>query len=290
MRNFKRVAKLRIKIREENGSNFVQIFDISDLRIQFVINKSLSWAANSGIIKVWNLRQSTRNLIRAFGDEVELWAGYEDDSNLELLFVGQTSVVQHQFTQPEIITTLQCGDGNKYINEQFSSFSFGAGTPAKEVINYIAGLLNLKVDIPPADDLVYKTGFKSCAPIKDALTKACEYLDLQFIINNNMLSIVPKIARVSGAIYTINETTGMIGIPERFVNQAQSLYGPENKPQPGYKVNTSLKPQIQPKDTISLSSTQLNIANQLHFVNTIKHLGDTYGAEWLSNIEASIIL
>jgi len=288
VRNFKRVAKLRITVKSDEGSP-LQIFDINGLRMSFAINKSLSWSVNSGIIRVWNLNQKTRNLINDFGDEVELWAGYEDDSNLQLLYTGQTSAVGHQFTQPEIVSTFQCGDGNKYLNEMFSSFSFGADTPAKDVINAIADVMGLKVVIPPADDLVYRQGFKSCSPVKDALYKACEYLGLQFIINNDLLTIVPKNPKVSGLIYAINEATGMIGIPERYSSQVQNLYGPDNRPETGYKIVTCLKPQIQPKDFISLSSTHLGIANQTHFVKTIKHIGDTFGPEWISQLECNLI-
>lgn len=289
MRNFLRVAKMRVRVFDKDYKYVTEEFDIQNLRMAFNITKSSSWAANSGILKVWNLRDQTRNLMKDYRLEVELYAGYEQGDNLQLIFAGQSTAVMHHFQQPEIITTIECGDGDRYLNNAFASFSYGPDTPAKDVITSIADFLGLKVAVIEGADLIYRNGFYQSGMAKEVLDKVTKYLNLQASIQNNLLFVYPITPTAQNLRYQISESTGMISIPERFTYRRYDPQKAIQAPTTGYRVSTILKPLIIPSNTIMLSSSRLNISNQAHRVEVIRHIGDTYGQEWTSNMEVTLI-
>src|SRR5690554_5321501 len=123
MTRFNRVAELEINLRNRNFSGYIGTLNIKNLRISFQITKSLSWSTNTASIQVYNLKSDKRAQIKDYGDEVTLYAGYAEDTGVQILFVGDTTKVSHLFEQPEIITTLECGDGERILNQRNLSVS-----------------------------------------------------------------------------------------------------------------------------------------------------------------------
>ena len=280
---------MRVRVFDKAYKYVTQAFDIQNLRMNFSITKSSSWASNAGVFRIWNLSASTRNLIKDFRLEVDMYAGYEQGDNLQLLFSGQTTSVSHSFQQPDIITTLECGDGDRYLNNVFSVFSYGPGTPARDVIVSVADFLGLKVAVIDGADLVYRNGFYAAGMPKEVLDKVTKYLNLQVSIQNNLMYVYPVTPTAQNLRYRVDEATGMISIPERFTYRRSDPQQAIQVPTTGYRVTTVLKPLIIPSNTIMLSSTHLNISNAAHRVEVIRHFGDTHGPEWISNLEVTLI-
>jgi len=96
---FNRIAKI-----------LIPDFEITDLRINFKIEKSLIGYPNLGNIKIYNLSESSRNAIEEKGLQVQLYAGHADTSVL-LLFSGDIINVVHLKTGPDWISEIFAHDG-----------------------------------------------------------------------------------------------------------------------------------------------------------------------------------
>lgn len=263
--------------------------EVSNLRMAFSIFKSESWSTNTANVRIWNISQSKRNLLNSYGDEITLNAGYRLETGAQVLFRGNTSLVSHIFAQPEIITVLECGDGEKSLNLILAKASFGENTPARTVIEYYAGVLGLNItEFSATDNLVYALGHQFSGIAKDGLDKACKYLGLIWSVQNNNLVILKTGEGSSKPPVEINAATGMIGIPERYTDRRQYLYRalPKNggAPKPGWKVRTLLRPDILPGDRIRLKSTSVDI-DGVFYVSTIRHEGDNFGPVFESLLE-----
>ena len=291
---FDRVINLKIRLINETRTAYEEEIDIQRLRMAFSINKTQAFTTNSANVRIWNLGPTNRNRIRNIGDQIRLFAGYALESGPQLLFIGNTTQSMHIFEQPEIITVLDAGDGEIELNNLIVSVSFGERVAARTVIQSIADRMGLTiVDFAQTDNLYYENGFSSTGRAAFVLQKACGKLNLFFSVQNNNLVILGIKGSSSKPPYEINENTGMIGIPQRYIDKKQYLYAQRPKPgdlvqspliQPGWKVRTLLKPQILPGDRIRLRSTKVDI-NGLFYVQSIRHEGDTYGPIFESQLE-----
>lgn len=296
---FYRQAVLRIKIRNETFSGYILTIFIKGLRVSFSVIKNLAWSTNSASIRVWNLSQDHRNIIKDYGDEVTLYAGYQEAGGVQAVFIGDTTAVSHIYDQPEIITVLECGDGEKTLNQRRVSLSFAENTPARTIIEAIAQQMGLPLtEFAASNNLVYRQGYRFIGMGKDALQEVCSKLNLQPSVQDNSLQIIPIQGTISQPAFEINEQTGMQGIPQRFTYRRLDLYRPTSNnpvaapnapaistsPTTGYKVNVALTPSITPGSKIILTSNHLGVRAPFR-TETVRHEGDTYGFLWQSNLE-----
>jgi hypothetical protein len=293
---FYRQAALEIRIRNKDLTYGDTIL-ISGLRVSFSITKSLAWTTNTASIKIWNLSQTKRNQLSNYGCEVTLKANYSDGSNpsigmnpnskaTEVLFIGDASAVSHVYDQPEIITVLECGDGEKYLNEQYVSVSYAAGARATDVLNQVASQMGIPTQIETTQDLIYRNGYSDTGPAKDVLTSVCNKLNLQWSVQNAILQVIPLKGTNNQPSVEVNENTGMQGVPQRFTYRSLEPFRSINAPNTGYKVRMALNPKVLPGSKIVLQSTHLGFKG-LYRVESISHDGDTYGSTWSSNIEVT---
>jgi len=282
---FDREAILQVRIRNKDFNGYTDTIIVKGLRISFTIIKSTSATTNSAVIKVWNLSQDNRNLIKDYGDQVTLYAGYKEDGGPQVLFVGDTTTVIHTYDVPEIVTTLECGDGEKYVNQLRVVLSFGANVQARTIISSIASQMGVTLlPIPSGFNLVYRQGFKYIGMGKDALNIVCDKLGLEYSIQNNQLQIIPVNGTIPESIIQVNEGNGMQGIPQRYTYRSLESYRSIDVRNTGYKVNVALNPSILPGSKIDLASTRLNFRGP-YKVLTVRHEGDTYGFVWSSSLE-----
>ena len=285
--NFIREANVVINITREDFKGYEQSIAISDLRVSFSILKSLAWSTNSAVIKIWNLGQANRNAINNFGDQVTIYAGYERGAGTGLLFIGDTTAVSHIYEQPEIITVLECGDGDKFINQTRVSVSYGPKTPARRIIQDMAAQMGIAIsEFANSDNLIFEQPFNYIGIGKDGLQIIFDKLGLQGSVQNNALQIIPIQGAIVETPFQINEATGMQGIPQRFTSRTLYQYTAIDAPTTGYKVNTILNPQILPGSSIVLQSTHLDIKGLFRVDNT-RHEGDTFGPIWSTNLQVT---
>lgn len=262
--------------------------EVNNLRVAFNVTKSLSWSTNTASIQIYNLGENNRNQLNNYGDEIRLFAGYRNNGGSSLLFVGNTTQVSHTFAQPEIISVIDVGDGEKVLNETLVSVSYAAGTAVRTVIESVASQMGLEIaDFAETNNFTYATGFKGIDLAKNILDKACKRLNLVWSVQNNNLVILRQNAGSTKPPVDINANTGMIGIPERYTDRRQYLYTalpPNGAPKPGWKVKTLLQPDLLPGDRVRIRSNRANI-DGLFYILKITHTGDNFGPVFESNLE-----
>lgn len=283
MTKFNRVANLDIRLTNSTFTGYIGSLNISNLRIAFQILKSLSWSTNTASIQIYNISPSKRAQIKDYGDEVTINAGYSEDTGAQLLFVGDTTKVTHIFDQPDIITSLQCGDGERILNQKLISVSYAERISARTVIEQIAEKMGVNVAFfAPSSDLVYEQGFQGTDLAKNVLDKVTKYLGLTWSIQNKNLYILQENGSTTKPPAVISQNTGMIGVPERYTYKRRDLF--RAGPKQGYKVKTLLRPEILPGDKVNIISQQINL-DDVFFVDSVVHKGDTYGSVWESEWE-----
>lgn len=287
MTRFNRVASVEIGLRNANFSGYIGTIKLSNLRTAFSVQKNLAWSANTASVKIWNLSQEKRNRIKDYGDQVIVSAGYSEDTGEQLLFIGNTTQVSHAYEQPEIITTLDCGDGERILNQKHISVSFKENVPVRQVIETIAQQMELTIsEFTPTDNVVYEQGFEFIGMGKNAIDKTVARLGLKWSVQNSKLQIIPLFGTTSKPAVEINADTGMIGIPQRFTDKRAALY--LGGPKTGYIVTTTLRPDILPGDLVNVKSQRIGLDGP-YSVYSIKHEGDTFGPNWRSTMEIILI-
>lgn len=117
----------------------VDDFITSELRIQFVVEKSLVGYPNKANIKIYNLKEASRNRIEEDGLKVQLFAGY---SNPPLLFSGNIINVVHQKNQTEWVSEMFCGDSITDINGATINKTLSAGATQEQIFDELLGSMS----------------------------------------------------------------------------------------------------------------------------------------------------
>lgn len=275
-------AHIRL-INAETFADYVGEIEIRNLRMAFSVLKSTSWATNKGQVQIWNLNNDKRSRLVNIGDLVSIYAGYTEEGGAQLLYTGNTIEVAHSFPQPEIISSLVCGDGDKSLNNILISRSYQSGTPARTIILDIVSLMQMPLgsDVPDTG-FIYNLGISLLGLAKDALDLVCMASGIWWGVQNGNLVFQRQNEPNQKPPIFINASTGMIGIPERYTDKKNELY--YEKPRRGWKVRTLLRPEILPGDRINLKSEKLNL-NGMFYVETIQHDGDNYSDIFQSTLQ-----
>lgn len=273
--------QVQVKIDTAEGQIFIE-----NLRVAFTVKKTLNWGTNTLQLSIWNMNPSKRQAIRDYGQKVTLNAGYKDESTTGLLFLGRTTQVSHRFQQPEIISSVECGDGERNLNTILFSASYEESVTAITVLRDIAARMELQI-FPLADNVLDKDfpkGWSFAGLAKEGLDAVCNYLGVQWSVQNEELVILPVNAAAKKIPHQINIDTGMIGVPEQFTYRAQYLPGAARLI--GWRVKTLLRPEIIPGDEVRIQSSKVNFNLNASFkVIAIVHNGDTHGNPWDSTLE-----
>lgn len=257
--------------------------EVEKLHMSFTVVKTLGINANTAQIRVWNLRQSTRKQLENFGDQIRIFAGYKENGGAQLLFTGNSTQVSHLWAEPEFISTFNCGDGERTLNNRNLNISFAPNTSAETVLREMATRLQMEIAyFAPHENKVYSNGFQYIGNAKKGLDIVATYLNLLVTVQNDNLYIVPQNNGIQKEPIEINSQTGMLGIPERYTDLRG--YYIKVGPKTGWKVQTLLNPFIIPGDIVRIKSTKADM-NGLFYVEKITHTGDNFGADFTSLLE-----
>lgn len=261
--------------------------DITDLRIQFKIEKTLQKSPNTCEITVTNLSPTTRGFFQGLKTNVELQAGY--DGELITLFKGNVRWCRSTHAEVDFTTTMQIGDGDRNYQLSRIQKSYKQYTSVRTILADVVRSMGLKL---PAEletdrelDNQFATGASLSGRSRDELTKLLTPYGYQWSIQNGILTILKDIQTSKLDAWEVSEQHGMIGSPAFGPpSQARILKsGKRRKSKPAtMTVTTQLYPQINPGNKINLRS---RVANGVFKVNQIRHMGDTHGQTWSTEIE-----
>ncbi len=251
---------------------------VTDLKISFEVSKKIAGEPNTATIKVWNLAGGNRAKLGKEFDRVRLEAGYQGTlgarGNVGVIFDGQIREVVHDREDTDIVSTIECGDGDKAKRQGVIAKTFPAKTKPKAMVEEI---LKKMPDVAKGmwqglDDLPeYKRPVTMCGPCTRELDKIGRTHGLYWSVQDGALEIIPKDGNLDGEVL-ISKATGMIGVPSITDN--------------GIKVKTLLNPQLRCNRLIRVESQilDMNSKGQKYRISGLDFSGDNRDGEFIAAV------
>jgi len=285
---FDRVAEVAFK--------GVDLNPVTDLRIQFSLEKNDTVKFNSGRITILNLSSNARNLLarphhlsRPMAEPVitvSLSAGYR--GNQVRMFAGDIITAINSRKGPDWITTMELFTGYNAAQKGVTVESIDGTTPASVIVNRV--LAPMLLDIRITDEAATRLKNKKVSSYSASglsFRVAADFLSrygLAFMIDEDGQGLVyvddramdPNSGKTTSN--TFSPETGLIGTPEITYT--------------GVNVKSLLRPQMKlfqkffvESDTISrtLQAGGGSVNNEYH-AKKIAHIGDTRGEEWYTEV------
>ena len=197
--------------------------DVSELRCEFKVKKSLKPEPNVAEIKIYNLSEASRKVLENSEKlVVRLEAGYVDTGTSQL-FLGE---VRSAFTAAEgadVITTITTGDSEKEMQEAKLNMTVAAGMPADVVLAAIAASLKVGpgnlaqaaalLKLKGATTMFGVTGSAVSGNAARMLTDLCRSAGLEWSIQDGNLQILDKNKPAIAKAVLLSSSTGLIGSP-----------------------------------------------------------------------------
>jgi hypothetical protein len=238
----------------------------STLRFAFNVTKDAKATPNKATIKVWNMNPSHQQQLASLaptGVTVQLEAGYRE--GMSLVFLGTLNVCHTNREGPDLVTTLESGDGGKQIQQSRISASFAPGTSNQNVLKAVAfavgvgpGNLNEAAAMLGGAS-VFANGTVAFGSAADEMTRICRSLDLEWSVQNGKLQILPRGRALEGKAVRLSKDTGMLGEPSI-------------DPKGVLSVMSELQPDLFPGRLLVLDATRLK--GRFRIEQTV-HSGDT---------------
>jgi len=306
---FDRVAELVV------GQSGKEGLLIKDLRISFSIEKTLTETLNTSTIRIYNLNPTSRKLVETPNNAVILKAGYRQDKGALTIFVG---IVRRSLTVREgvdWVTELELDDGLIAYRDSKFSTSFAPGAKGVDVLRQVADKFGIAVGkLPDAiEQKIYPNGFSFVGRARDAMAKVCNYLGLEWSIQNQTIQVLKKGGSRERTAIVISPETGMIKSPQLeaktmsdklaakqglttnsagvVTKKSDKLTVRGDPPKDrlevqGYKVETLLQPTILPGDVVKIKAEGID---NWFKVEKCTAQGDTHGDEWVTELSVRFV-
>ena len=263
---------------------------VDDLRITFKVSKtSTSKDGNTSEIGIYNMNEQRRNQIDDIKDIVILKAGYKKADGLEVLSIGDITKVSNAYQTPNVLTTINTSDGNKFLIKDRVSISFNEGSGVRQILTKIQNdFSSLGSNLSKVDfnDYTFNNGFAFNGNTKDVLDKLTKIVGINWSIQNNEIRYVKKGESDKTLKIILNPDTGLLYSPERIKLKKGEVTTKENTV--GWKVISFLQPKAIPGGQVELSSREVG-NNKLFRIINVQHDGDTHEKDFHTTMELAAI-
>jgi len=259
---------------------------INGVRISFECEKTSTSTKNSASIKIYNLAETTRDIINTEEAAITLMAGYLQDVGEEILFKGDVVFTKTNFISPDLITEIELKDGGNALRDARLNRSFKAGTSAQDIVQALADETKLTIKEITADlKDSYANGVSVTGLVSESLTKILKKFGIDWTVTDGELQVIDKDTANSDTAIILNPSTGLVGLPAFLIDDKNELPDAQN-PNKKLKLTSLLIPSINPTRKLKIES---RIVDGLYVVDNVTHTGDTHGDKWLSSIEATAL-
>lgn len=286
--------------------------EVAGLRIDFSVEKTSTETLNNSTIEIYNLSPDSQKLIETPNNAVILKAGYKQDTGAKTIFIG---IVRRSLTVrngSDWVTKLELDDGLIAYRDSKRAFSFPAGVSGLAVLQNVAGSFGLDVrQFPTIQDKTYPAGFSFVGRSREAMAKVCNYLGLEWSIQNQEVQVIKKGGATQRTAILLSEDTGLIGSPaleaktlsdkaaakegitvnsagviKRRTANADGEVDTKLEVQ-GYKVVSLLQPTLEPGALVQLKSKAID--GQFFKIEKLTHAGSSHGGNFHTEISLRFI-
>ena len=158
------------------------------LRISFDVSKTDDKNPNRSRINVWNLAPATRKAMERPDVRCALAVGYAEEGGPADLFTGDVIEAYSAHQGPDVVTTLELGEGVVAIRDGMVSLGYGRGTTSTQALRDVAGRMGLSL-LLPADAPVrtWENGLAFHGPARSALDQITRGSGLSWAIQGGTL-------------------------------------------------------------------------------------------------------
>lgn len=261
--------------------------DVSDLRCTFDIKKTYAMEPNQSSVTIYNLSPKTENALIAEGQRIIVEAGYEGEQ-YGLIFDGNVlQPIRSKESATDYALTLLGLDGDRYLAYGFVNVALVAGQTARTVLETCAQKSTVPADM---GQISANLGSKPLPRGKVLFGMARDYLrqisrgnSAAFSIQDGKI-VIQDPAWLADEIFSLSPTSGLIGYPEQteYGMSCRMLLNPRLKIGSPVHIDNSL---IRGRRYQSGQGIRQLDSDGIYKIITLRHFGDTHGADWYTEIE-----
>lgn len=267
--------------------------DLSALRIKFSVKRSGVMTPNTADIYIYNLDESTAQLIKKEFTRVILQAGYVD--NYGVIFTGN---IKWAWTGRESATdtvlNLVCGDGDSAYNFAIVNKTLAKGSSPNDHLNaaltsmYEAGLGPNYVGTLPIYQL--PRGKVMYGAARDHLKSIADTHGFTWSIQDGQIVFIKDTAYLPGQAVVLSTKTGLVGQPQQTIEgiMMKSLLNPKLKIHGRVQIDNRsvLTYKLNPNVPGSPANYPVPLNHDgFYYILVAEHVGDTRGTPWYSNLQ-----
>lgn len=266
---------------------------LTNHQITFDVSKTKESGKETRIV-VYNISDNVRKYLEAkAGDNpaIILYAGYETDEELKLIFQGEVIKVKDTFMGNTRVTEILCTSGFRNLKEAYSVRSFRAGTSFKEIITTTIKDLKLPqgtLYIPKDLDIIIDKPVIINGKTKDFLDDLAKQAGFKLFIEDGTVNLIPDnfVLRDGRFVFEISAALGnMIGSPV-LLDDEQVKQEKQATNKSSLMVNTTLNGGYQIGNFVSIVS---KFYTGVYEITAITHKGNFEGSDWMSTLEVKPI-
>jgi hypothetical protein len=260
----------------------VDTIEITDLDVQFRVEKSLEKQPNKASVTIYNLNEDHRKQLTQIkkGPEVTIEAGYKDDC--ALIFAGQLHDVSVKKENVDWITELRTGDKAQALASSRTHRSYEKGAAVDKLIKDViddlgVGMGNTFKALLSGDLMgakrTFTNGVSLSGPSARELDRLLSSIGKEWSVQDGEMQIIDRGSVLLGAAIQIDPEHGLIGSP---------IIGNDGM----LKITTLLNPLIIPGRLLMVESADIKRAGYRVCKATFN--GDFAGQTWYTEIEAKL--
>ena len=245
---------------------------IADLDFTFTVVKNLRRQPNTAKIEVYNLAESSRRSLEAAQNQrIRLECGYKSD--LYVIFEGDLRKAYSTRRGPDIVTSIEGGDGERGYRSARTNRSFGNGTTLRSVIEEVGrsmgfGVGNLAEQATGAGfeglGNQYVEGTVISGAARDILTGLARSAGLEWSVQDGNLQLLPFNTPLRQTAIRLSSSTGLVESPS--IDSENIL-----------KAKSLIIPGLFPGRKVSVDA---EFVNGIYRVTKATYKGSTFGQEW----------
>ena len=260
---------------------------ISDLNIDFTIERSIDFSANSAAIKIYNPSPDTQEKFLKKGASLIVSAGYDDEGS-GVIYVGQIieSVKYKEGSDRVVdITAGSIQNANRDLEYVTVSLSYKRNTaittPLKDIATAL-GLSNYGFEI--ASSVKLANGFTFAGSAKTAFARCKDILNANgmdlFIDNTTVVVFERNTADTRFKVVYLTPATGLIGSAK--LTDSSKAGNPEEEFPLRIAFKSLLNPQLNPNGVVQISESTVE---GTFVLEKVSFSGNNYGGAFTASGE-----
>lgn len=225
--------------------------------IQIEIMKNLSGKPNEGIVRMFNLSDSTENQIRETGKRIRVFAGH--NGSPVLIHDGDIRRVDRDPDENSLnrITSVSLGGNLVKLSQSIFNKSYSGQVSVKQIVQDAIPTFGLELsDINQIPDNEFLNDYSFTGKTSDLLDEILNPIQIQWFENDNFIKFSAR-EKALESVVLLNSKTGLIGSP--------------SITDKGAKFTSVLNGRITLNNQIKIES---DLINGVYKITDILHSGD----------------